>query len=113
MKLPRTKPDTPLDDTDKRCPAYQNQNTAWWDASELYGSSEAATKEIRSNCVQGKLKMDQKGTESFLPRDANGLPLTGFNNNWWIGLELLHTLFALEHNAICEMLHSHYSEWSK
>ena len=113
MKLPRTQRDAPLDDTDKRCPAYRNANTAWWDASQLYGSSEAVTEDLRGICVHGKLKMSERGSEAFLPRDDNGLPMTGFNSNWWIGLELLHTLFALEHNAICDMLYARYPDWSR
>ena len=44
--------------------------------------------------------------------DADGNPLTGFNSNWWIGLEMLHTLFAMEHNAICTMLRKSYPAWS-
>lgn len=113
MKIPRSQPDIPLSKTDQKCPAYKNQNTAWWDASQLYGSTEALTTELRANAVNGKLNLTEKGMESFLPRDDQGLPQTGFRNNWWIGLELLHTLFALEHNAICDELHRLYSEWSR
>jgi hypothetical protein len=36
---------------------------------------------------------------------------TGFSSNWWIGLEALHTLFALEHNAICDRLRLEYPHW--
>ena len=28
----------------------------------------------------------------------------GFTDNWWIGLAMLHTLFTLEHNYICDLL---------
>jgi hypothetical protein len=113
MKLPRTEHNAPLDDTDRQYPAYRNANTAWWDASQLYGSSEALAKELRGDSVQGKLKMSERGREAFLPRDDKGLPKTGFNSSWWIGLELLHTLFALEHNAICDMLYARYPDWSR
>jgi len=41
-----------------------------------------------------------------------GIDLTGFNDNYWIGLSLFHTLFALEHNAICEMLIERYPSWT-
>jgi hypothetical protein len=30
---------------------------------------------------------------------------------WWVGLELLFTLFTLEHNAICDRLKQEYTEW--
>ena len=33
---------------------------------------------------------------------ATGKPITGFTENGWVGLSLLHGLFALEHNAICD-----------
>lgn len=107
MRLPRTKKDTPLSKEDIATPAYRNQETAWWDASQIYGSDEIATMELRRGAVNGKLAMKGTGTdatENFLPRDENNLPKTGFNLNWWLGLELLHTLFAKEHNSICDML---------
>jgi len=37
--------------------------------------------------------------------------LTGFNENWWVGLSLMHTLFALEHNRICEHLAAAHRGW--
>jgi hypothetical protein len=40
------------------------------------------------------------------------LPFTGFTNNWWIGLYLFHTLFAQEHNAICDRLHAENPYWN-
>ena len=30
--------------------------------------------------------------------------LTGFNESWWLGLSALHTLFAREHNVVCDEL---------
>jgi hypothetical protein len=113
MKIPRTQRDTPLDDTDRKYPAYRNQFTAWWDGSQIYGNSNAETMTLRNSCENGKLKLVEKNGEAFIPHDEQGLPLTGANVNWWIGLELMHTLFALEHNAICDMLHAKYPEFSK
>lgn len=107
MRLPRDKPDTPLSKIDNVAPAYRDIETAWWDASQIYGSSETETMELRRGAVNGKLAMKGSGTdatEAFLPRGQNNLPKTGFNMNWWLGLELLHTLFAKEHNSICDML---------
>ena len=35
---------------------------------------------------------------------VTGREITGFTENGWVGLSLLHGLFALEHNAICDAL---------
>jgi len=40
------------------------------------------------------------------------MDVTGFNESWWLGLAGLHTLFAREHNAICDELHAHYPTWT-
>jgi hypothetical protein len=112
MAIARTEADKPLDNTDEQSPAYRNQNTAWWDGSQIYGSSEEATKKLRGQSVNGKLTLDSdKMGGSFLPRDSSGVPITGFNNTWWIGLELMHTLFALEHNTICDKLAESHPDW--
>lgn len=113
MPVPKSVPDEMLDDSDKRCPGYINTQTPWWDGSQLYGINEEMTREIRKGLPDGKLALDKEKTEAFLPRDGDtGLPLTGFNNNWWLGLEILHTLFALEHNAVCEMFRQKHPEWT-
>ncbi|HEX5278272.1 MAG TPA: peroxidase family protein, partial [Fluviicoccus sp.] len=84
---------------------YRNHNTHWWDGSQLYGSSKAQSDKIRS-FVDGKLKVNSDGT---LPADLlSGKPVTGFNENWWVGLSMLHQLFTKEHNAIAAMLKQKY-----
>lgn len=112
MKLFRTLPDEPLDETDRKYPVYKNKSTHWWDASQIYGSTEAQTEILRGKSPDGKLNMEEGSVDFFLPRDEKGIPITGFNDNWWIGLELLHTLFALEHNAICDALRKEYPNWT-
>jgi len=112
MSLPRTKPDKVLDPSDNECPGYKNKNTAWWDGSQIYGSSEELTKDLRTKDSDGKLSLTKNGRENFLPRDGAGNPKTGFNDNWWIGMEMLHTLFAMEHNAICDKLREAHTEWT-
>ncbi|KAK8061975.1 heme peroxidase [Apiospora phragmitis] len=107
MQLPKTKPDATLDPSDLKCPGYKNVNTSWWDGSQIYGSNEKETKSLRTKLPDGKLTLNQNGTGAFIPRDKDGNPLTGFHNNWWVGMEMLHTLFALEHNALCDMLVQH------
>ncbi|CAG5166726.1 uncharacterized protein ALTATR162_LOCUS6969 [Alternaria atra] len=113
MKVFRTKPDDVLDLSDELCPGYRNQNTAWWDASQIYGSSENVTMSLRGEDRDGKLLLEKVGKEArFLPRNPDGTPKTGFNDNWWLGIEMLHTLFALEHNAICEKIRQGHPDWT-
>jgi hypothetical protein len=38
--------------------------------------------------------------------------MTGFNESWWIGLSGLHTLFAREHNLLCDELRANYPGWN-
>ncbi len=38
--------------------------------------------------------------------------MTGFNESWWLGLSSLHTVFAREHNLLCDELRAHYRGWS-
>ncbi|KAF1972772.1 heme peroxidase [Bimuria novae-zelandiae CBS 107.79] len=111
MQVEATQPDTPLDGTNKTSPAYKNENTHWWDGSQIYGSSEVRTKQLRGLAKNGKLEVDDQGYVTFLPRDENGIPQTGFSSNWWLGLEMLHTLFVLEHNAICSELAQANPSW--
>lgn len=112
MKIHKTLVDEPQSQQDRETPAYKNENTHWWDGSQIYGSSEEATRELRSKSQDGKLEVDLKGGATFLPRGADNIPKTGFNENWWLGLELLHTLFALEHNSICGQLKVTHPTWT-
>ena len=50
----------------------------------------------------GKLRIDEQG---LLPADLDEhVDLEGVAGNFWVGLGMLHTLFTLEHNAICDAL---------
>ncbi len=106
LDVRRTKADTYRSAADAGKPAtYRNHNTHWWDGSQLYGSSKATSDSIRS-FVDGKLKVNADGT---LPTSlVNGKPITGFNDNWWVGLSMLHQLFTKEHNAIATVLKQKY-----
>ncbi|KAK6082883.1 peroxidase family protein [Seiridium cupressi] len=112
MKIDQTQADEPQNKQDLTAPAYKNENTHWWDGSQIYGSSEEATRQLRSKCHDGKMEVNLVGGAEFLPRGADNIPLTGFNENWWLGLELLHTLFALEHNSICSQLQLTHPSWT-
>ena len=39
--------------------------------------------------------------------------VTGFNESWWLGLSTLHTLFAREHNLVCDALKRAYPAWDE
>ncbi|EJP63377.1 Alpha-dioxygenase 2 [Beauveria bassiana] len=112
MMLPKTKPDATLHPSDLKCPGYKNINTAWWDGSQIYGSNEELTNMLRNDLPDGKLRLNANSTGAFIPRGEDGNPLTGFNDNWWVGMEMLHTLFALEHNSLCDMFKKEYPDWT-
>ncbi|MFZ5756693.1 MAG: peroxidase family protein [Pseudomonadota bacterium] len=106
LQVQRTQPDPTRTGAEAGQPAtYRNVNTHWWDGSQLYGSSKTTNDKVRS-FVDGKLKVDGDGT---LPTDFfSGVPVTGFSDNWWVGLSMMHQLFTLEHNAIATMLKQKY-----
>ncbi|GAA2120898.1 peroxidase family protein [Nocardioides bigeumensis] len=89
-------------------PTFLNEVTHWWDGSQLYGSDWDTQRRVRS-MAGGKLLI---GDDGILPVDPEtGTELTGFSRNWWVGLGLLHTVFAREHNAICDMLAENHPDW--
>jgi Animal haem peroxidase len=90
-------------------PTFRNSNSHWWDAGQIYGSSQSRQAEIRSG-TDGKITI---GPDGMLPEDPAhpGDDLTGFNDNWWVGLSLLHNLFVREHNVLCDALKARYPAW--
>ena len=101
MRVPRTAADPSRVQSEAAMgPTYPNEVTHWWDGSQLYGSDAATANRLRT-FHGGKLRIDDDG---LLPEAADGFEDTGFRNNWWLGLALMHNLFAREHNAIADML---------
>jgi hypothetical protein len=90
-------------------PTFANTETHWWDGSQIYGSDLETQTKVRLG-VDGKLKLDGN---NLLPVDPHtGVDITGVSGNWWVGLAMLHTLFTLEHNAICDRLRADFPSWS-
>jgi hypothetical protein len=112
MTLVKTQPDPDrLTDLDNKYPAYRNADPQWWDGSQIYGEGADEIRGLRTDpndsklCPNGHLYIDKNG---FLPSDpVSGSTSSGFTHNWWLGLEILHTLFAKEHNEICDHLRAH------
>ncbi|MFG1609443.1 peroxidase family protein [Actinoplanes sp. NPDC049265] len=85
--------------------AFGNVVSHWWDGSEVYGTSQSAALALRDGA---KLRLTAEG---YLPTDVRGAEITGFNEAWWLGLSSMHTLFAREHNVLCDELRSRNPGW--
>ena len=85
---------------------FENQASHWWDGSEVYGTDSTKAAQLRDGA---KLRLTSEG---YLPEDVKGMEMTGFNESWWLGLSGLHTLFAREHNVLCDELRAQYRGWS-
>jgi hypothetical protein len=115
MTVLPTLPDVVHPEDRGRPSAYTNVETSWWDGSQVYGSSLERQLLVRSDPAtglpleDGKLAMAAGGHLPIEGKTVRGKPsenleLAGVNGNWWIGLSMLHTLFAREHNAIVDRL---------
>jgi hypothetical protein len=98
-------PTRPPDSTDHP-PTYLNTETHWWDGSSIYGKTLEAQQYVRSH-EDGKLTV---GIDGRLPFDPKHDPTE--EPGFWLGLLMLHTVFTLEHNAICDRLKADYPHWT-
>ena len=116
MFVRRTQADpTRQTDEHRDPPTYVNEVTHWWDASQIYGSSEERVREMRSDpqgnlLPGGLLYLDGDGLLAL--DEAKGVERAGFNDSWWLGLSLMTNLFVREHNAIARHLAIDYPEAS-
>ena len=107
MQIPRTRRD-PTHIGDDTPPTFVTADSHWWDGSQIYGSEPGFAAALRAN-EDGKLRLDADG---LLPRDLEQhVDLGGVAANFWLGLAVLHTLFTLEHNAICDRLRATHPTW--
>jgi hypothetical protein len=117
MSILKTYPDRRRPGDEGRPDAYTNVETHWWDGSQIYGSKADRERLVRTDPAtgtfrdDGKLGMQANGHLPIQPNAKNpGQELAGVNGNWWIGLSVMHTLFAREHNAIVDRLRIDYPQ---
>jgi len=124
MTVLPTLPDSHRGPEDEGRPnVYTNVESHWWDASQIYGSTLKRQHLVRTGVdtgqilEDGKLALQPDGSLPIENRTEHGKPidrqeLAGVNGNWWLGLSVLHRLFAHEHNAIVDRLQVDYPEAS-
>jgi hypothetical protein len=110
MEIPRTIPDPtrPPGHSDYP-PTFLNTESAWWDASQLYGVSLEHQQRARTG-KDGKLHVGvatRPPHSSARDIDADPTKEPGF----WMGILMLTELFQMEHNAICDKLKSEYPNY--
>jgi hypothetical protein len=89
---------------------YLNHESHWWDASQIYGGGTEPVDQVsRRSGVDGKLLISDDG-KLVLPEDPKISP--EFVPGWWLGLEMMGTVFVREHNAICDALKRAYPRWA-
>jgi hypothetical protein len=120
MTVLRTKPDQRWDCDEGKSATFTNDETHWWDGSQIYGSDLERQTLVRTDPETGEFLTDGKlglQKDGNLPicnpahdrGDAQGdrfanQELAGVTGNWWIALSLFHRLFVHEHNAIVDRL---------
>ena len=57
----------------------------------------------------GSVRVDSRG---LIDVDPALIGSSGGADGWWLGMELMHTIFMREHNAIVDKLRSAYPSWS-
>jgi hypothetical protein len=110
MRVKRTSPDRTRTHKSGLPPTYINTVTHWWDGSQIYGSSEERNRELRTG-EEGKMLVEDGRLPNERDENLDGVDLTGFSDNYWVGLSLLHTLFVKEHNSICDHLKAAHPTW--
>lgn len=106
LQVMRT-PDDPTSPPDSDLPpTHINVNTHWWDGSQIYGNDLASQTFLRAH-AGGKLRLVDGLPPVPDDRALNPVYLPGF----WVGIGMMQTLFAMEHNSVCDMLAAKYPQF--
>ena len=93
---------------------FANNNTSWWDGSQLYGYDDTSVKRVKRdpNDPARMLLEPVAGRQGgYLPVLGPGDPFqpqwagqesVAFPDNWTIGMSFYHNLFAREHNSFVD-----------
>jgi Animal haem peroxidase len=105
---------------------FRNNVSFWWDASQIYGSDTLSANRVRNPKNRALLLTDDKKMlptfkelygeqtpEKLAAQQLNShewdQEVSGFADNWWIGLSLLETAFVREHNRfVTELAKAQY-----
>jgi hypothetical protein len=104
---------------DRAPKTYRNTNTAWWDASQIYGFDASSSARVKrdphdpARLLMPRLPgMNSEGDrQGYLPiladsdpknPDWTGQESVAFADNWTIGLSFFHNVFAREHNQFVD-----------
>lgn len=108
MRIPRATPD-PTWQNDGSPPTWLTADSHWWDGSQIYGKDPVFAAATRAG-EHGKLRIGADGLPP--PELEKGADMADQAGNFWLGLGLLHTIFMLEHNAICDAIRAEHPNWS-
>ena len=95
----------------------RNFNTAWWDASQIYGYDETSLKRVKRDPADpAMLLMEETSSGPLLPLfkpedpinpEWTGQEATAFPDNWTVGISFLTNLFVREHNSFVKEFRAH------
>ncbi|MES2624975.1 MAG: peroxidase family protein [Pseudomonadota bacterium] len=89
----------------------ENNISAWWDASQIYGHDDISVKRaIRDPDDQARLKqpngylplLDECQPDCSVQPQWQGQEAAAFPDNWNIGLSFYHNIFVREHNSFVD-----------
>jgi Animal haem peroxidase len=105
MPLFRTPDDPTAPASSDKPRTFVNTNTHWWDGSQVYGNNLEQQRFLRSG-EGGKLRIED-GMPPIPYGEHSPARVPGF----WLGIAMLTTVFAKEHNAICDELAAAHPEF--
>lgn len=122
--LPDSNPNPAVSSNPSKRPGtgtFRNNVSFWWDASQIYGSDAIQAARVRNPKNRALLLTDgnnmlptfkdilgEQTAEKLAAQQMNShewdQEVSGFPDNWWIGLSLLETAFVREHNRFVKEL---------